>query len=549
MLDDENKFEDEGQGTNGEYDFSNYVHSDQDEQQTSASSDSSDAQQQSETQNSAGTEESQPNYYQRAQEEHEEYNRENTNQWSESQPQSGGNNRVIQPKNNKKGNGFWVALSVAACTIIVIGGCVWAAYNYMSAVQTVQQGNSNTGIVAEESTAENTDTADSTDSTEESKAASTLTKADTETGSISTTSNVTATMVDVSDIVDEVIPSLVSITNTTLYNVNTVYGEQQKEGVSSGSGVIIGENDDELLIVTNAHVVNEDSTTSYYYTTSLEIQVTFYGDVTVDAYVKGTDEDADLAVIGVKLSDIDDATKSQIKIATIGDSTQCKMGDFVVAIGNALGYGQSATYGIISAVDREVTSSDGTSKTMIQTDAAINPGNSGGGMFDMNGHLIGINSAKYSDTDVEGMGFAIPISSAESIITELMNATPRVAYSEEEQGYLGFYGSDVSSSLVSMGYPAGAVVSKTITGLAAETSGIQRNDIITAINGTEVSGMNQLKSELQYYKAGETVTLTVMRVENNSFKEIELSAVLSSYDEKNNASESESDPAQDQIQR
>lgn len=539
MLDDENKFEDGGKNTNSEYDFSSYVHSDETEQTDSDSSQLHDSVEQSQAggeNDTSSTGQTEQSYYNR-----EQQSENRSNQWSEPKNQGTGN-RIVQPRKSRK-NGFWVALSIVACTIIVVGCCIGAAYSYLTTVQTSQQNNDDKVVVEE--TVQETSSA----SAEETKAASTLTKAETETGSISTTSNVSATMVDVSDIVDEVLPSLVSITNTTLYNVSTVYGEQQKEGVSSGSGVIIGENDDELLIVTNAHVVNEDSTTSYYYTTSLEIQVTFYGDVTVDAYVKGTDEDADLAVIGVKLSDIDDSTKSQIKIATIGDSTQCKMGDFVVAIGNALGYGQSATYGIISAVDREVTSSDGTSKTMLQTDAAINPGNSGGGMFDMNGHLIGINSAKYSDTDVEGMGFAIPISSAESIITELMNSTPRVAYSEEEQGYLGFYGSDVSSSLVSMGYPAGAVVSKTISGLAAEEGGIQRNDIITAINDTEVSGMSELKNELKYYKAGETVTITVMRVENNSFKEMTLDVTLSSYEEKNTSSDSEAETVPDQIQR
>lgn len=535
MFDDENKFEtDNGENDKQSYDSlgdaasnqsgDSYYHrkTNEDEQESqetqsfNGQNDQNDQNDQSDAynQNVSYNQGSQDNQYKQ----NNEYDP--NNQYGQNQR----NNRVVNSK--KHNNGMWIALAIVACTFIIVTGCVWAAVSYFDTFKD----NNNTQQAAVQENGEQI-----VEETEEQKITSTLTKAD-----INSTSTVTAAVVDFSGVVKEVLPSVVAITNTMLYtsNVSGFYGQQQtQEGVASGSGVIIGQNEEELLIVTNAHVVTEDESTSYYYTVSLEgIQVTFYGDVTVDAYVKGTDEEADLAVIAVKLEDIDEDTKNNIKIASVGDSTECEIGNCVVAIGNALGYGQSATYGIISALDRAVTDSNGNVRIMIQTDAAINPGNSGGGMFDVNGHLIGINSAKYSDTTVEGMGFAIPISNAEDIITELMNTTPRVAYSEEEQGYIGFTGQDLSSTLISMGYPSGAMVTKTSEGLAAEKAGIQMYDIITAINDVSVTSMNSLKAELKYYKAGETVTLTIMRVQNNSFQEMQVEVTLSSYEEMYNSS-------------
>ncbi|MGN0299633.1 MAG: S1C family serine protease [Lachnospiraceae bacterium] len=550
MFDEEDKFEADNikneQTPNEEYDFSNYVNNDQkDVSKEGEEAEQGKSETVDETEYNAENKkveldkekiqtenvdkfEEQPAYEQSFESQsYNNYRQDNfTNTQSDTSNQRNGqkNNRVIYEKKNN--NGFWMALAIVACTVIVVGGCIWASFSYFSSLNnqqntanlnnSVQNNNQNNNII-EETTGE------------ETKVTSTLTKAD-----IDSTSTVNAVAIDVSDVVEEVMPTLVAITNTMLY---TSYYGQTQSGISSGSGVIIGENGEELLIVTNAHVVTEDESTSYYYTTSLEgIEITFCNDTTVEAYVKGTDTDADLAVLAVKLEDIDQETRNEIKIALIGDSTQCKLGNGVVAIGNALGYGQSVTVGYISALEREVTSDDGSTKTMIQTDAAINPGNSGGGLFDMNGYLIGINSAKYSDTTVEGMGFAIPISDATEIIETLMNMTPRVSYSEEEQGYLGIQGNDVSSSLVnSLQYPAGVLVYYPIPGLAAEAAGIQMYDIITDINDVAITSMSELKSELKYYQAGETVTITLVRVENNQFKERQLEVTLNSYEDQQRA--------------
>ena len=312
-------------------------------------------------------------------------------------------------------------------------------------------------------------------------------------------------------------PSVVAITNTMLYQNNTWFGATQTYEVpSSGSGIIVGQNDTELLIVTNNHVI-EDSTS---------LQVTFIDESTVDAAVKGTDSESDLAVIAVPLDSISADTKSQIKAATMGDSDSLKMGQGVIAIGNALGLGQSVTVGHVSALNREINV-DGLTKTVIQTDAAINPGNSGGALLNAQGELIGINEAKYASTDVEGVGYAIPISLVKDTIENLMNKTTKVELPEEEQGYLGIQIQNINSATSQMyGMPEGVYVYKITENSAAANSDLREKDIITKFDGETVHSYADLTELLTYYKAGSTVTLTVQRLENGEYTEKEVEITL-----------------------
>ena len=322
---------------------------------------------------------------------------------------------------------------------------------------------------------------------------------------------------DVSAIVEKAMPSVVAITNKVIYTQqNWFFGEQQYEASGSGSGIIAGRNDSELLIVTNNHVV-EDST---------ELSVTFIDGTSVAAAIKGTDSDSDLAVIAVKLEDIPAETMSQIKEAELGDSEALKLGQGVVAIGNALGMGQSVTVGYVSALNKEVQFSDG-SRTLLQVDAAINPGNSGGALLNMQGEVIGINAAKYADTDVEGIGYAIPISFAKDIIDELMTKTTKVAVAEEEQGYLGIQLQNIDSRMAqAYGMPEGIYVYKIVEGGAAANSDLRERDIITKFDGERVKTGEDLQQMLTYYKGGSTVTLTVQSLDNGTYTEREVSITL-----------------------
>ena len=306
----------------------------------------------------------------------------------------------------------------------------------------------------------------------------------------------------VAEIATQCKSSVVAITNQSVQEVQTMFGTMQQQSTGSGSGVIIGKNDTELLIATNNHVVSGAE--------SLTVCFNDDKDAVFDAKIKGTDADNDLAVIAIKLSDISEDVLNSISIATLGDSTQMEVGDQVVAIGNALGFGQSVTTGIISAVDREVTIDD-TTATLMQTDAAINPGNSGGALFNMKGEVIGINSAKYASDQVEGMGFAIPMAKAQSIIENLMNQETRDKLTSN-YGFLNITGQDVSSEEAEKyNVPEGVYVSGTTDGGAAANAGIQRGDIITKLGNTTITTISQLKEELQYYKAGETVEVTIQR--------------------------------------
>ena len=343
---------------------------------------------------------------------------------------------------------------------------------------------------------------------------------------------------DVSDITTSAMPSIVAITNKSVQEVQDYFSQfgfggqgqtQTQETESQGSGIIIGKNDSELLMVTNNHVVEGADTLS----------VCFIDNQVYEAAIKGTDPENDLAVIAVPLDSISDDTMSQIAVASIGDSDSLKVGEQVVAIGNALGYGQSVTTGIVSAVNRtlsndssdtqdsEASSGDSSSATYIQTDAAINPGNSGGALLNMNGEVIGINSAKLASTEVEGMGYAIPISRVSDIIDNLMNQTTRTKVDSDKQGTIGIKGINVTSDVQDKyGLPEGIYVSEVTSGSAADKAGITSGSVITKFDGKSVTDIESLQDLLQYYEAGETVELTLQVPDGNSYKEKTVSITL-----------------------
>ena len=330
--------------------------------------------------------------------------------------------------------------------------------------------------------------------------------------SLSRTSSVVTS--DVSDIVENVMPSIVSITNMSIEEVQNFFGgisEQKSE--SAGTGIIISQNDSELLIVTNNHVVEGNDT----------LTVTFDDGNSVEANIKGTDSEYDVAVIAVPLDDISDDTMNSIAVATLGDSTSLRVGEPAIAIGNALGYGQSVTTGVISALNRSVSETDSqtgevteSSAKLIQTDAAINPGNSGGALVNASGEVIGINSSKLVGETVEGVGYAIPISDVSDLIENLMNQETKTRVAEEDQGYIGITGMSVSSEYSQqLNMPSGVYVSEVTPGGGADAAGMTRGCIITAIDGTTVDGMEALQEQLRYYAAGETVTLTIQVPQTN----------------------------------
>ncbi len=336
---------------------------------------------------------------------------------------------------------------------------------------------------------------------------------------------------NVTAIANNCLPSVVSITNKSVTEVRTMFGTFQQDAESSGSGIIIGENDTELLIVTNYHVVsgsNELSVVFSYDEDSDEPSL-------VSARVKGYEADKDLAVIAVSRDDITDEMRSKIKIATIGDSSNLVLGQEVVAIGNALGYGQSVTTGIISALGRDVTVSDENGGTitnkLIQTDAAINPGNSGGALLNMNGELIGINSVKVASSSVEGMGYAIPISDVQSIIEELMLKETRDVVAEDKKGYLGINPIDVTNEIYeTYGMPVGVYVNIVYEDSPAEAAGLVKGNIITKFDGQTVKTREQLTSLLNYYSAGETVELVAMVQSDNGYVEKTFQVTLGTKD-------------------
>ena len=352
---------------------------------------------------------------------------------------------------------------------------------------------------------------------------------------------------DVSEIASEALPSIVSITTKSVQEVQNYFGmygmygyapqQQEQEVEGSGSGIIVGKNDDELLIATNYHVVEGADTLS----------VAFTDGNAVEASVKGFDEERDLAVVSVSLDDVEDDTMDAISIANIGSSDDLKVGEQVVAIGNALGYGQSVTTGIVSAKNRRMDSDNNTvtdgsddssdGVNLIQTDAAINPGNSGGALLNMEGEVVGINSAKLASTEVEGMGYAIAISDVTDILQNLMNETSRDKLDDSEHGVLGIEGSSVSSEAVQMyGIPAGVFVKEVTEGGAADKAGLKANSVITEFNGKAVSSINQLIEYLSYYEPDEEVELTVQVPHGTSYKEETVKVTL---DENTDADDSD----------
>ena len=338
-----------------------------------------------------------------------------------------------------------------------------------------------------------------------------------------------AVVTDVTQVVEAVMPACVSITNNFTQTVQDFWGQTySQDETASGSGIIIGENEQELLIVTNNHVV--DSTEQLY--------VQFIDGETVEAQVKGTDASADLAVVAVKLDTIANSTKQEICIARMGDSDSLKIGEPAIAIGNALGYGQSVTTGVISALNRKIDSSNSEEGTsLIQTDAAINPGNSGGALLNMRGEVIGINSNKIGGSSIEGMGYAIPISTARPIIEDLMERQTRTKYSEEERGYLGISCINVTSDLSeNFSMPQGIFVAQVYSGTGAEAAGLVRGNIVVAFDGVTVQNQEELTKQMQYYKAGESVEITIMVNSANGYQQKNVTVTLSSYDQINAAS-------------
>lgn len=436
-----------------------------------------------------------------------------TNTYQPLTPSGSHNNNKKNPKNSKK-----LAKKIGAITLsAVLFGSVAAgsfqAVNYFSPFSKTTGSSGSTA---------------SNNSSSTSLLKTTAVSGSSNTGSL-----------DVSDITTSAMPSIVAITNKSVQEVQDYFSQfgfggqgqpQTQETESQGSGIIIGKNDSELLMVTNNHVVEGADTLS----------VCFIDNQVYEAAIKGTDPENDLAVIAVPLDSISDDTMSKIAVASIGDSDSLKVGEQVVAIGNALGYGQSVTTGIVSAVNRTLSSNssdtqdsnssdNSSSATYIQTDAAINPGNSGGALLNMNGEVIGINSAKLASTEVEGMGYAIPISRVSDIIDNLMNQTTRTKVDSDKQGTIGIKGINVTSDVQEKyNLPEGIYVSEVTSGSAAEKAGITSGSVITKFDGKSVTDIESLQDLLQYYKAGETVELTLQVPDSDSYKEKTVSITLGS---------------------
>jgi serine protease Do len=437
---------------------------------------------------------------------------------------------AVPKKKKKSKSGFGKKVLSVICLGLVFGVSAGAAFSVPAYMTTKQLNEAKAGIEKQQGETLSEDTAANVEESaaiesEGSGNTSIPTTADSLSASSASYNN--SSTKTVSDIVANCLPSVVSITNKGVTEVQTMFGIYQTDTQSSGSGIIVGQNDTELLIVTNYHVVSSSN----------ELSVVFSYDEdndnpsVVSAKIKGYDSDKDLAVISVSLDDITDEMRSQIKVATIGDSSSLVLGQEVVAIGNALGYGQSVTTGIISALNREVTLTDDDGGTitnkLIQTDAAINPGNSGGALLNMNGELIGINSAKVASDSVEGMGYAIPISDVHSIIEELMLKETRDVVADDAQGYIGISGTDVTSEIAeTYDMPVGIYVSTVGDDSPAKEAGLTKGIVITKFDGQTVKTMSELKNLLTYYKAGETVDITAQVPGTNGYEEQTFSITL-----------------------
>ena len=412
----------------------------------------------------------------------------------------GSNPKPEKKKKERKPGGFGTKLAKCAAIALVFGLVSGTAFEGVHLVSSKAFGNDETAV-------------------SDSGSQNALTKADNKVEATSTSSNYVAT--DVSDIVSSVMPSIVAITNVSETEYQSFWGgmPQTYESTSCGSGIIVSQDDNYLYVATNNHVVNGANS----------LTVTFNDESTVSAEVKGTVPSTDLAVIRVALSSIESDTMNNIKVATLGDSDSLKVGNSCIAIGNALGYGQSVTVGYISALNRQVSVSDSESDTsytadLIQTDAAINPGNSGGALLSANGEVIGINSVKYSDTSVEGIGYAIPINTAAPIINDLIT---KEKVDESDSAYLGITGVDVTDDVAkTYNMPSGVYVAQVTGGSAAEQAGIQKGDIITEFDGKLIGSMEELSSTMEYYKAGTTVDVKIERSTNGEYQEQTISVTL-----------------------
>ena len=436
---------------------------------------------------------------------------------------SGSSGTGAQPPEIGKGNKGKV---IAGCIALVLAGLLAGAgvsYAYLNArsagtqIEASAQASEETDAVALQKSQEST-TEQSTEQIGQQTAHKT-------TGS-------SESMI-VSEIAQKCLSSVVAITNIGETEIKSMWGTFTQESESAGSGIIIGETDEELLILTNYHVVSGNNELSVVF--SWEEGETAEDTDIINAVIKDYDANKDIAVIAVRIDALSEETLSGITIATVGNSDNLQLGEQVVAIGNALGYGQSVTTGIVSALNREVTTTSGTetssdaavSNTYIQTDAAINPGNSGGALFNMKGELVGVNSAKIGGTSVEGMGYAIPVSSATPIINELMNKKTRVKVDEAEKGYLGIQGVDVTSEVAeTYSMPMGVYVAAVVEGTAADDAGLVKGDIITAFDGNSITSMEGLQGILEYYAAGTTVDLTVERASNGGYEKETVSVTL-----------------------
>lgn len=428
---------------------------------------------------------------------------------------AGGNgNPPRPPKNRNSGGGFWKKAGCAALLAVIFGVVAGGVFFGMGTiVKEEEEPIANTEVLQEDS-------------------------------GVSEENRISGTAYSVADVAEASMPSVVAITSVSVQEIPDYfgifgYGTQQYQSAGSGSGIIVGENDDELLIATNNHVVAGATTLSVCFigkdvvNAEEETQnlASGDGDINVEdavsAKIKGTDEENDLAVVAVKKSDIPEDTLSEIKIAQLGNSDGLIVGEQVVAIGNALGYGQSVTSGWVSALNRSIATDEGTNTELIQTDAAINPGNSGGALLNMKGEVIGINSAKYADNAVEGMGYAIPISKAQPILEDLMNRKTRDKVDSDKTAYLGVSVQDLPSEVSQIyNMPSGAFVTETVPGEAAEAAGIKKGDIIEKLDGQKVTGNQDLIDKLQYYESGETVEVVVARADDGEYKDITVEVTL-----------------------
>ena len=410
-----------------------------------------------------------------------------------------------QKNKEKKSGGFFKKAAVSICMGLFFGlfaGVGFYGVQYLTGSMTAQD-NPDAPVISNDVENQTEDMA-----ADESKSGIKLTD----------TTEVRVVSSDVSDVVDEVMPAMVSIVNNYTETSTTFFGQSYtQEKAASGSGIIVGESETELLIVTNHHVVAD----------ATKLEVSFIDGSVAEAQIKGMDSDMDLAVIAIPFESLTEETKNSIAIATMGDSDALKLGEPVIAIGNALGYGQSVTGGYVSALDREITTEDGAVNTFIQTDAAINPGNSGGALLNINGEVIGINSNKIGATAVEGMGYAIPISAAEPIIGELMLKETRTKVEDGQVGYIGITMQTITSDYSQMlRIPQGVYVVEVQEGSPAYEAGLLTGDVIVKFEGEKISTHEDLQNILQYYGAGSTVSLTVQRPQNGKYQSVDIQITL-----------------------